>query len=623
MKETIARLIRGLLKRLGLRSLQHQYLFAFVLIAGLAATALALVLTAPAGSEGLQALLADRLLVEQTAKEAALTVAGTASPGRLQTRLAEWPGRGHRPAPQWGAYRQALATLARSPDRDALQAVQRQARGLAGALDTRAAELEAARARQRGLRNAAVAGLIGGVLVLLAFGRMFGLTVLMGQVERLRSHLRAVGSGDFSQPLEVEDPGDEVGRTFGAYNEMVSQTGEIVGGVVQSSARVGDAVDRVAESLEDAEHSVRQQHRELDQVATAMNEMTASVQEVAHHTQQAAGAAEEANGAAHDGQQVFTETVTGIEELARQVEQAAEAMAQLETESEQVGQVLEVINGIAEQTNLLALNAAIEAARAGDMGRGFAVVADEVRVLAQRTQQSTGEIQAIVERLQGQARSAARVMDGSRERVRLNVERGQEAHRRLQAIVGSIETITETAGQVATTTGQQSQVAEDIDRRLHDIAGMARSAAEGVHATVGATGEIGEEMERLRALVARFRTGGQGVDLSAAKSAHLAWKGRLRAYLDGEGSLTREQAVSHKSCALGQWYYGEGLDQYGGLPEMREIEEPHSRLHQLIGTIIEHREAGRVEEAEQVYREVGPLSRQIVGLLNAIEAKSA
>ncbi|HKJ76589.1 MAG TPA: CZB domain-containing protein, partial [Gammaproteobacteria bacterium] len=115
---------------------------------------------------------------------------------------------------------------------------------------------------------------------------------------------------------------------------------------------------------------------------------------------------------------------------------------------------------------------------------------------------------------------------------------------------------------------------------------------------------------------------GKGVDLSGAKSAHLAWKGRLRAYLDGEGSLTREQAVSHEACAFGQWYYGEGLQHYGHLAQMQEIEEPHAQLHRLIRTIIEHREAGRDEKAEEAYREVGPLSRRIVGLLNEIETQA-
>ena len=625
MRERIARLIRATLKTIGLRRLDHQYLFAFGLIALMALAAGAVVLLPGDGSDTLRAVQANRLLVERTGGQAARLAAGLAAPGGLETHLDRWqPVAGAPPAleDRREAYRRSLAGLLEQPGKAALAKVEDSRQPLLRNLEGLQGRLEAARADRRRLLDAVTAGLIAGVLVLVAFGRMFGLTVLMQQIEHLRRHLAAVGAGDFSRPLQVEEPDNEVGRMCAAYNDVVAQTGELVGGVARSTARVGDAVDRVAGSLEDAEYSVRRQHRELDQVATAMNEMATSVQEVARNTREAAAAAGEANGAAHDGQQVFAETLGGIDELAQHVEEAAEAMVRLETESEQVGQVLEVINGIAEQTNLLALNAAIEAARAGDHGRGFAVVADEVRVLAQRTQQSTGEIQAIVERLQEQARGSARAMEGSRERVRRSVEHGQQARQRLDQIVASVETITTMSDQVATATDQQGQVAEDIDRRIHEIADMARNAAEGVHATVGATSEIGEEMEGLRGLISRFRTDGDGIDLSAAKSAHLAWKGRLRAYLDGEGSLTREQAVSHESCAFGQWYYGEGLQHYGHLAQMREIEEPHAQLHRLIGSIIEHREAGRDDEAEQAYREVGPLSRRIVGLLNEIEAKA-
>ncbi|HKJ76971.1 MAG TPA: methyl-accepting chemotaxis protein, partial [Gammaproteobacteria bacterium] len=507
MRERIARLIRRALKTLGLRRLDHQYLFAFVLIALMALAAGAVVLLPGDGAERLRTVQSDRLLVERTAGQAARVAAGLAGPAELEGQLDRWrpvAGAPERLQARWEAYRRSLTGLLRQPGKAALARVEEHRRPLLQTLEGLQGELEDARLARRQLLDAVTAVLVGGVLVLVAFGRMFGLTVLMQQIEHLRHHLAAVGAGDFSRPLQVEDPDNEVGRMCAAYNDMVAQTGELVGGVARSTARVGDAVDRVAGSLEDAEYSVRRQHRELDQVATAMNEMATSVQEVAHSTHQTATAAGEANTAAHDGQQVFAETLEGIDELARHVEEAAEAMGQLETESEQVGQVLEVINGIAEQTNLLALNAAIEAARAGEQGRGFAVVADEVRTLAQRTQQSTGEIQAIVERLQAQARSSARAMDGSRERVRRSVEHGQEARERLRQIVGSVETITEMSGQVAASTDQQSQVAEDIDRRIHDIADMARNAAEGVHTTVGATSEIGEEMEGLRGLISRF-----------------------------------------------------------------------------------------------------------------------
>ena len=129
-------------------------------------------------------------------------------------------------------------------------------------------------------------------------------------------------------------------------------------------------------------------------------------------------------------------------------------------------------------------------------------------------------------------------------------------------------------------------------------------------------------MQRLRELVDRVKVIPFGVNLEFAKSAHLAWRGKLRDFLDGKGGLTMEQAVSHHDCALGKWYYGDGLEQFGDMAEMRELEGPHAELHKLIKTIIEHFNQGRMEEAEWAFEKVSPLSQRIVGLLEQIENNS-
>ncbi len=308
-----------------------------------------------------------------------------------------------------------------------------------------------------------------------------------------------------------------------------------------------------------------------------------------------------------------------IHDLGRQIEDIAAVIGELRGESLEIGKVLDVITGIAEQTNLLALNAAIEAARAGEQGRGFAVVAAEVRELAGRTRDSTDEIRETIVRLQERAESAVVAMNAGRDSAQSTTELTAGAGAALQEIVSTVETISRMNSQIATAAEEQTQVAEDIDHNITGIAAVTEQTTRAAGETVTAGEQISDEMERLREIVVRFKTGTAALDLTTAKTAHLAWKSRLGAYLNGKGTLTREQAVSHEDCVLGKWYYGEGLAKFGQLPQMKALEPPHAELHRLIREIIQLRESGEMEKAYQAYARVEPLSRKIVDLLDEIE----
>jgi methyl-accepting chemotaxis protein len=177
--------------------------------------------------------------------------------------------------------------------------------------------------------------------------------------------------------------------------------------------------------------------------------------------------------------------------------------------------------------------------------------------------------------------------------------------------------------QIATAAEEQSQVAQELDRSFISISNVADETTQATHETVHASESIGEAIEKLRSMVANFNTGHDSLDLEKAKAAHLAWTGRIRGYLDGKSELTRDQAVSHHDCVLGKWYYGEGLEKFGHIHEMQEVESPHADLHKLIREIIDLKEQGKEYEAEQRFKEIGPLSKQIVGLLNDIEQRVA
>ncbi|WP_375162922.1 methyl-accepting chemotaxis protein [Pseudomonas sp. LS44] len=250
----------------------------------------------------------------------------------------------------------------------------------------------------------------------------------------------------------------------------------------------------------------REQFSRTDQVATAMHEMSATAQEVARHAAEAARAADDADHSAQQGEQVMQATIHTITGMRGEIANTAEVIRQLESDSGRIGKVLEVIRGIAEQTNLLALNAAIEAARAGEQGRGFAVVADEVRHLAQRTAESTAEINQIIDTVQNGAVNAVRAIESGQSRSEQGVTQVMEAGAMLQRITTAVEAIRDMNRQIATAAEEQTSVAEDISRNLTEITAIATSNEEQLRRTQhssqelhGLSGQLSSVTQRLSA----------------------------------------------------------------------------------------------------------------------------
>ena len=238
-----------------------------------------------------------------------------------------------------------------------------------------------------------------------------------------------IASGDLSQDFEVSRR-DELGQLQRGLQQMTTSLRELIGGISASVIQISSAAEELSAVTEQTSAGVNSQKVETDQVATAMNEMSATVQEVARNAEEAFDAAAAADQQAREGDKVVGEAVAQIERLAIEVGNSTAAMGNLREESSKIGGVLDVIKSVAQQTNLLALNAAIEAARAGEAGRGFAVVADEVRSLAQRTQQSTEEIETLISSLKNGTQEVSAVMESSRILTDNSVELTRRADRK-------------------------------------------------------------------------------------------------------------------------------------------------------------------------------------------------
>lgn len=314
----------------------------------------------------------------------------------------------------------------------------------------------------------------------------------------------AGGEGDLTRRLPVEGR-DEMSRLAAAFNTFIARVQDTVRHVMDSSGKVSGSAAGVLDVTLATGDGVQRQRSEIESVATAMNEMTATVQEVARNAAHAAVAATEANGEAQSGRRVVEESIQSIRTLAADIVATAESIDRLSADSDAIGSVMDVIRGIAEQTNLLALNAAIEAARAGEHGRGFAVVADEVRTLAQRTQQSTREIQTMIERLQSGARDAVAAMERGRERTETTVRQAAGAGESLAAITRSVASISDMNTQIATAAEEQSAVAEEINRNIATINSVADETAAGAAQTASASEALAALATDLQAAVARFK----------------------------------------------------------------------------------------------------------------------
>ena len=314
----------------------------------------------------------------------------------------------------------------------------------------------------------------------------------------------AAGEGDLTRRLPVTSE-DELGQLAGSFNRFVEKVHGLVRQIVEMTGQLTELVGQVSEQAQRSEQAMGQQRHETDQVATAINEMSAAAHEVAKSAQNAAEAAQQTDREGQAAKSVVDGSIQRIHSLVEDIRSSGVSLDNLQQDVLSIVSVLDVIRSIAEQTNLLALNAAIEAARAGEAGRGFAVVADEVRALASRTQQSTQEIQGMIDRLQQGTQQSVTSMRRSSDAGELTSEQANKAGESLDAIAQLIATINAMNAQIASAAEEQTAVAEEINRSVHQIAVAVDSVADETERGAQTARSLAGLGDRLGALVRQFR----------------------------------------------------------------------------------------------------------------------
>ncbi len=341
--------------------------------------------------------------------------------------------------------------------------------------------------------------LVTGVILFLTFS-------IMRKMSRIVETMReAVAQSDLTRRMTVEG-NDELAELARSYNLLMEEFSNIIGAIDDGMESLQQAIvlsGGVARELDDA---VRKEGEKIHLVASAMEEMAATVKEVARNAATTAQATNSADRDAGESLTLVQKNRASIDELAREIEQASVTLDRLNTESEGIAAMLDSIRSIAEQTNLLALNAAIEAARAGEQGRGFAVVADEVRTLAQRTQNSTNEIEDVVNRLLMRIREAVQSMEAGKQRADESVMQARMVNEALDRIRNAVSQVNEMNLQVASATEEQGAVAEEINRNVNDMAELGESTRNCVDKARDARREVEEVAVRLGEVTGRFHS---------------------------------------------------------------------------------------------------------------------
>jgi methyl-accepting chemotaxis protein len=345
--------------------------------------------------------------------------------------------------------------------------------------------------------------IIGGIGIGFGLG-IFISKMISNPVKELAQKAEYIANGDLTVDIQ-QNSNDEIGQLSASFGKMVNGLRETIGGVAEASAAVASASTQISSSTEEMAAGAQEQTSQASEVASAVEEMTKTIIENSKNASNTSDTAKESKQAAEQGGKIVEDTIAGMTTIANVVKMSADTVKELGKSSDQIGEIIGVIDDIADQTNLLALNAAIEAARAGEQGRGFAVVADEVRKLAERTTKATKEIAGMIKKIQGETVGAVNAMEQGTQKVDEGMQLADKAGASLKDIVDISQRVTDMVNQIAAASEQQSSASEQISKNVEAISAVTNQTATGTQQIAHAAEDLNRLTENLTQLVGRFK----------------------------------------------------------------------------------------------------------------------
>ena len=327
---------------------------------------------------------------------------------------------------------------------------------------------------------------------------------LSDSIEKILNEMNKFADGDLTVQLNIEKH-DEIGKLYAGFNSAITNIKEMIIATAEAVQATASASHEISSSAEEMAAGSQEQSAQTTEVASAVEQMTSTILQTTKNAGSAAEFSKKAGQFAMNGGEVVKQTVEGMNRIAKVVGDAASTVKELGKSSNQIGEIIQVIDDIADQTNLLALNAAIEAARAGEQGRGFAVVADEVRKLAERTTKATKEIATMIKQIQKDTGNAVISMESGTKEVETGKELANKAISALDEIIGSTNETIDVVNQVAAASEEQSSAAEQISKSIESISGVTQESASGIQQIARASEDLSNLTTNLQNLVGKFR----------------------------------------------------------------------------------------------------------------------
>lgn len=346
----------------------------------------------------------------------------------------------------------------------------------------------------------AAALIIGGILVSIVI-----VNGICGPLIKAVKRAEGIAAGDLAQPKINSTRKDEIGLLETAMDKLVVQLSSILHDVADSSAMLTNAANDLNRITGESSKMVDRQQAETNMISQAVQEIQSTAVHVSESTVDASQAAHDAENAANEGTAIVIETINSIQHLATEIASSADTINELQANTKEISNILNVILGIAEQTNLLALNAAIEAARAGEQGRGFAVVADEVRHLAQNTQDATQQIERMIVLLQSGTASAVKAMASSHQRSTDAVNQVKHEEESLRNINQSVSKIRDMNDRISATAEEQASVTAEVGRNVANITEISAKTTESIHSINHSAEQLANLATQLSAKISYFK----------------------------------------------------------------------------------------------------------------------